>query len=124
MLVPYCFLYPLLLIDMPCLYLVKLTGERQRRKKSTVYKYQKPNFPREIQASKLDKSSATNCAPPGRRQKKFPWEVLAALEEYYLVVWISHGQFGFQYEKKQLSSPAHIRQWRPFGLCAGPFDVE
>ena len=41
------------------LYLLKLTGERQRRKKSTVYKYQKPNFPREIQASKLDESSAT-----------------------------------------------------------------
>ena len=38
MLVPYCFLYPLLFIDMPCLYLVKLTGERQRRKKSTVFK--------------------------------------------------------------------------------------
>ena len=38
MLVPYWFLYPLLFIDMPCLYLVKLTGERQRRKKSTVFK--------------------------------------------------------------------------------------
>ena len=62
--------------------------------------------------------------PQEDARTNFPLEVLAALEESYLVAWISQGQFGFQYEKKQLSSPAHIRQWRPFGLCAGPFDVE
>ena len=42
--------------------LVKLTRGRRRRKKDKIRiydEYQKPNFPREVQASKLDESSAT-----------------------------------------------------------------
>ena len=38
--------------------------------------------------------------PQEDARTNFPWEVLAALEESYLVAWISQGQFGFQYEKK------------------------
>ena len=56
-------------------------------------KYRKPNFPKEIQASKFDKSSATKlpygnleCAPRCLTARpNCPWAVLVALAESHFL---------------------------------------